>query len=59
MSQRDWKLDNIARLANMLNSVAAELKAAEEELEIVNSRIRACKESCKNIQDGIFDCLKE
>jgi len=50
---------SIAKLANMLNSVAAEIAKAEEDLTGAQLRIAATKRSILVIQDGIFQELNK
>ena len=46
-------------LANMLNSQAAQLSAAEKDLDNARTRIEATQRSLLAIQDAIFCKLKE
>ena len=49
----------IAKLANALNSQAAQLAAAGKDLDNARTRIEATQRSLLVIQDGIFHNLKE
>lgn len=50
---------NIARLANSLNSHAAQLSAARKDIASAVTRIEATEKSLLVIQDAIFKELKE
>ena len=53
------EMTEIAKLCNLLNSIAAQLQVTREDLNRAVTRLKASENSCLNIQASIIKHLNE